>query len=297
MKRPPSLKRGDKIGLVAPARKISDTELAEAIKIIEDQGFVVVYDEKLFAESNQFAGDDEVRAGYFQEMLDRTDIRAVVAARGGYGSVRIVDKIDFDKFNEQPKWIIGFSDITVFLNHINNTCDYETLHACIPLTFKDNTSEAISGLFEVLKGHSPHYTIDHSPFNRPGRTSGKLVGGNLSVLYSLMGSRSFPETRGAILFIEDLDEYLYHIDRMMISMKRAGIFDQVNGMVVGGMSDMNDNEIPFGKTAYEIIHEAVAEFDFPVCFGFPAGHIDNNLPLIIGADVSLVVSNHVELKF
>lgn len=297
MKRSPSLRKGDKIGLVAPARKINKDEITDAIRIIEKQGFAVEYNEKLFSAFNQFAGDDQVRTEYFQEMLDHEAIKAIISVRGGYGSVRIIDKLDFNRFAEHPKWIVGYSDVTVFLNHVNKNYGIETLHASMPLSFKENTREALSGLFAVLQGDSPEYIIEKNPLNRTGKTSGTLVGGNLSVLYSLMGSQSFPETKGAILFIEDLDEYLYHIDRMTMGMKRAGIFDDLSGLIVGGMTDMNDNEVPFGKTAGEIIQDIVSDFNFPVCFGFPAGHVDNNLPLIIGAKVTLDVSDQVKLNF
>jgi muramoyltetrapeptide carboxypeptidase len=297
VKRPPSLKKGDKIGLVAPARKISKEEIADAIRIIEDHGFTVAYSEKLFSAFNQFAGADQLRAEYFQEILDRDDIKAIISVRGGYGSVKIIDRIDFSRFMDHPKWIIGYSDLTVFLNHVTKNYGVETLHASMPLSFKENTATALSGLFAVLQGDTPEYAIEKSSLNRMGKAKGTLVGGNLSVLYSLMGSRSFPETNGSILFIEDLDEYLYHIERMMMGLKRAGIFDDLAGLIVGGMTDMNDNEIPFGKTAEEIIHDIVSDFDFPVCFGFPAGHIDNNLPLIMGAEVIFDVSDHIKLKF
>jgi len=297
VKRPPSLKKGDKIGMVAPARKIAKNAIDDAIRVIEKFGFAVNYNDKLFSVFNQFAGDDQLRAEYFQEMLDDDEIKAIISVRGGYGSVRIIDKIDFNKFMDHPKWIIGYSDLTVFLNHVNKNHEVETLHASMPLSFKENTSEALSGLFDILEGDSPDYKVKGNSLNRQGNASGKLAGGNLSVLYSLMGSRSFPETNGTILFIEDLDEYLYHIDRMMMGMKRAGIFDKLAGLIVGGMTNMNDNEIPFGKTAEEIIHEVVSGFDFPVCYGFPAGHIDNNLPLIMGAEVTFEVSDHVKLKF
>lgn len=297
LKRPPSLKRGDKIGLVAPARKIAKNEISDAVTIIEEQGFTVEFNEKLFSEFNQFAGTDQLRAEYFQEMLDRDDVKAIISVRGGYGSVRIIDKIDFTRFKEHPKWIIGYSDASVFLNHICKNFGYQTLHASMPLNFTNNTGESLNRLFAVLQGDSPEYTIEKSPLNKTGKTNGSLFGGNLSVLYSLMGSKSFPDTKGSILFIEDLDEYLYHIDRMMTGMKRAGIFTGLSGLIVGGMTEMNDNDIPYGKTAEEIIHEVVSDFGFPVCFGFPAGHIDKNLPLIMGAEVMLEVSDHVKLKF
>jgi muramoyltetrapeptide carboxypeptidase len=297
VERPPLLKKGDTIGLVAPARKIVINEIAEAISTIKKHGFKVKYSDELFAEWHQFAGSDKRRAANFQSMLDDDEIRAIISVRGGYGSIRIIDQIDFSRFKKKPKWIIGFSDITVFHSHINRNFNTETLHASMLLSFAENTEESLTRIFEILSGGSPEYKIASHQLNRKGISKGILCGGNLSVLYSLMGSRSFPEMSGKILFIEDLDEYLYHIDRMMTGLKRAGIFKNLKGLVVGGMTDMNDNEVPFGKTAEEIISEAVLEYEFPVCYGFPAGHINNNLPLIMGANVSLKVSNQVKLTF
>lgn len=297
MKRPHTLKRGDKIGLVAPARKMTENELSYAISIINDQGFEVKYTDALFSVDNQFAGDDETRAAYFQKMLDDDEVKAVLSVRGGYGSVRIIDRIDFSCFKTNPKWMVGFSDITVFHSHINQNFGIETLHASMPLSFIENTAEALSGMFDILKGGSPKYLINSNPLNRQGECEGLLCGGNLSVLYSLMGSKSFPDVNGKVLFIEDLDEYLYHIDRMMTALKRAGIFKNISGLIVGGMTDMNDNEVPFGKTAEEIIRDVVDEYDFPVCFDFHAGHISNNLPLIMGAKVQLDISEKVSLIF
>ncbi|MEJ2594278.1 MAG: LD-carboxypeptidase [bacterium] len=297
MKRPPSLKKGDRIGIVAPARKISQTVLNPAFSIMEKLGFEPVFDSRLFDADRQFAGTDEQRAAYFQQMLNDVDIRAVLSARGGYGSVRIIDRLDLQHFSEHPKWIIGYSDMTVFLNHLVKHTGVQTLHASMPLNFKENTPEALEGLFSVLQGTSPAYEIPSNPLNRKGDTNGMLVGGNLSVLYSMLGSNSFPEVEGNILFLEDLDEYLYHIDRMMMALKRAGILEKIGGLLVGAMTDMNDNEIPFGSSAEEIIREAVSQYDYPVCFGFPAGHIPDNRPLIMGAQVSMKADDKVTLKF
>jgi len=288
---PPSLKKGDTIGLVAPARKISEPELTEAVKIIESRGFRVAKSPHLFASENQFAGTDEQRAADIQQMLENREVKAVFAVRGGYGSVRIVDRIDFRSLLLNPKWMVGYSDFTIFHNHLVNL-GLQSLHATMPLNFAGNTPEALDSLFDVLKGEKPQYNFNGHPLNRKGVARGILVGGNLSVLYSLMGSRSFPDTAGKILFLEDLDEYLYHIDRMMMALKRAGVLANLAGLVVGGMTEMNDNTIPFGKTAEEIIRESVAEYNFPVSFGFPAGHFADNRTLIMGASVCLEVTEN-----
>ncbi|MEE4260302.1 MAG: LD-carboxypeptidase [Bacteroidales bacterium] len=297
MIKPPSLIKGDKIGLVAPARKIAPGEISKAIDIIESQGFVPVYRNDLFAADNQFAGNDLIRASNTQQMLDDPEIKAIFCARGGYGSVRIIDMLNFELFKKHPKWFVGYSDVTVFHSHINTVLGVQTLHATMPINFPENTGRALSGLFDVLRGTFPGYTIEPHHLNRKGNTEGILTGGNLSVLYSLMGSRSFPDMKDKLLFIEDLDEYLYHIDRMMLGLKRAGLLEKLNGLIIGGMTDMNDNEVPFGKTAYEIIQEAVAAYNYPVCFGFPAGHFNNNRPLIMGAQVKLDVNDHPQITF
>jgi len=297
MIKPPSLIKGDKIGLVAPARKIKFKEIEYAIKLIESEGFVPVYNNDLFSVDNQFAGSDVLRARSIQQLLDKKDIKAILSARGGYGSIRIVDLLDFSKFKAHPKWFIGFSDITVFHNHINKNFNVQTLHASMPLSFPENSPEALKSLFNLLRGERAQYTIDRHPLNKPGYAEGLLTGGNLSVLYSLMGSTSFPDTENKILFIEDLDEYLYHIDRMMMGLKRALVLEKLNGLIIGGMTDMNDNEIPFGKTAYQIIKESVSEYEYPVCFGFPAGHLSDNQPLIMGAKIKLDVNDHSQITF
>lgn len=297
MKSPAPLKTGDKISLVAPARKISKQALLPAIELIERQGFTCCYEEALFSEDHQYAGSDALRAAQLQQALDDPGIRAIFFARGGYGSVRIIDQLDFNAFQQHPKWLVGYSDITVFHNHINRQLKIQTLHASMPINFSSNTRLSIDSLFQTLRGRPQTMLFPAHPLNRPGRLGGALCGGNLSVLYSLLGSASFPETSGKILFLEDLDEYLYHIDRMMMALKRAGILSGLSGLVVGGMTDMNDNTIPFGKTADEIIREAVDAYDYPVYFGCPAGHVDDNRALVMGGYVQIVPEGeHIRLS-
>ena len=298
MSSPPSLKKGDAIGLMAPARRINEQELTTAVEIIESRGYKVVKGKYLFASENQFAGTDEERTADFQQMIENPEVKAVFAVRGGYGSVRIVDKVDFRPLLKNPKWLAGYSDFTIFHNHLISL-GLQSLHATMPLNFAGNTPAALDSLFDVLEGKKPHYRFASHPLNRKGKASGILMGGNLSVLYSLMGSSSFPETAGKILFLEDLDEYLYHIDRMMMALKRAGVFKNLAGLIIGGMTEMNDNTIPFGKTAEEIIRESVEEYDFQVAFGFPAGHQPDNRALIMGAEVQLEVkedSSEIDFK-
>lgn len=290
---PPSLKPGDRIGIVATARKITPEEVEPAIRLFESEGYVVIPGKNLYSAENQFAGSDELRRADFQQMLDDPGIRAIVCARGGYGTVRIIDKLDFSGFLRHPKWIVGYSDITVLHSHIHRHYGIETLHATMPLNFPSDGSadDAVKRLLETLSGTSPAYNLKPVPLSVPGSARGAVVGGNLSILYSLSGTQSDIDTRDKILFIEDLDEYLYHIDRMMMNLKRSGKLDGLAGLVVGGMTDMHDNTVPYGKSAEEIIREAVAGYKYPVLFGFPAGHIKENMPLIMGREAILEVND------
>ncbi|MBC8321268.1 MAG: LD-carboxypeptidase [Bacteroidetes bacterium] len=288
---PPFLKKGDTVGIVAPAGKIGKEELEPSFEIIRNYGFDVVYSDNLFSEDNQFAGSDKIRTKEVQHLLDDESVKAIMFARGGYGSVRIIDNIDFSKFVTNPKWLVGYSDITVFHSHVNRNLGVKTLHASMPVNFTKNTKPALDSLFDSLKGKFHEYEFEQHPLNKAENAEGVLTGGNLSVLYSLIGSVSFPETEGNILFLEDLDEYLYHIDRMMMGLKRAGKLTNLAGLLIGGMTKMNDNNIPFGKTAEEIIRDIVEEFDYPVFFGFPAGHIADNRALVMGGRVKLEINN------
>ncbi len=292
---PRYLKRGDTIGIIATARKISTEEINPAIAIIKSWGLEVELGNNLFNADNQFSGTDQERANDLQILLNDTSIKAIISARGGYGTVRIVDQIDFTTFIKNPKWIIGYSDITVLHSHIHNL-GIETLHATMPINFSKN-AEALESLRKALFGEVIKYEIETNALNRKGIAEGELIGGNLSILYSLSGSISDIDTTGKILFLEDLDEYLYHIDRMMMNLKRAGKLSHLAGLVVGGMTDMKDNTVPFGKTAEEIILDAVKEYNYPVCFNFPAGHIDRNLALLFGKKVKLEVGDMVKLNF
>jgi muramoyltetrapeptide carboxypeptidase len=288
---PPILKSGDTIGLVSTARKITPEELQPAIDCLSDQGYKVVLAPNLCNQLNQFAGTDSQRAADLQWMIDQPEIKAILCTRGGYGTVRIVDAVDFSPLLQNPKWICGYSDVTVLHAHLN-TLGIKSLHCTMPINFPADGSvnESVKTMLGFLQGMPKTYEIPAQLLNRPGKANGELVGGNLSILYSIQGSVSALDTEGKVLFIEDLDEYIYHIDRMMINLKRSGKLSKLAGLIVGGMSDMHDNTVPFGKTAEEIIHDAVAEFDYPVCFGFPAGHIDPNLALLMGGNVSLNVS-------
>ena len=281
MKTPDYLKKGSKIAIVAPARKISRDEIATAVKWIEEKGFVAVYDDRLFAEYHQLAGDDDFRASVLQDYLDRDDIDAILCARGGYGTIRIVDKLDFTKFAKHPKWIIGYSDVTV-LHAKMQQLGYQSIHGTMAINFEKNTEEALETLYEALIGTRNNVRTRRATSLQSDLDGAQIVGGNLSVLYSMLGSDLFPETDGKILFIEDLDEYLYHIDRMMMGLKRAGKLANLKALLVGAFTDMHDNTIPFGMTAKEIIYEKVKDYGYPVIWDVSAGHIDNNLAIIFG---------------
>ena len=295
---PHFLRIGDTIGIVSTARKITSIELQPLIDLIEAWGLKYILGSTINAESNQYAGDDLTRIADFQEMLDNPKVKAIWCGRGGYGTVRIIDHLNFSDFIKNPKWIIGYSDVTVLHSHIHNV-GIETLHANMAIDIDTKTEDTRRSIKTVLFGKDYKVTLaSKNKLNREGSANGELVGGNLSILSSLVGSPSELITRGKILFLEDLDEMHYQIDRMMQCLKRSGALDNINGLVVGGMSDMRDNIIPFGKTAQEIISDTVAEYDFPVCFDFPCGHIHDNRAILLGREIHLTVAkNKVTLTF
>ena len=283
------LKTGSKVAIAAPARMVTQEEMSFGIQWLKDMGFIPVYDDRLFNQHYIFSGDDDTRAAVFQEYLDNAEIDAIWLARGGYGSIRIIDKLDFTKFLQHPKWIVGFSDGTILHGKLNRL-GVPSLHAAMPFYFANKTPEAKQSLYDALTGKPLQYAFSSHPLNRCGGAEAEVVGGNLSVLIGLMGSETFPETDGKILFIEEVDEYIYHIDRMMHCLKRAGKLDRLKGLIVGGLTQIKDNAHPFGMTAEQVIAEAVSEYDYPVCFGFPAGHWDDNKALYLGLSSRLIVT-------
>lgn len=299
MNLPPYLAPASVIGICAPARKVSPEEMAPGIALMEAWGFKVKLSSHLYGECNQFSGTDEERASDFQDFLDDPEVNAIISARGGYGCMRIIDKLDFTEFKKHPKWIIGYSDMTVFHNHLHQNFSIPSIHAAMVhgMGGDRSTADALENLRRLLTGEDIRYTVPHSAFNRTGSAEGVLVGGNLSLLYALSGSSSDLDTTGKILFIEDLDEYLYHIDRMMMQLKRSGKLSGLKGLIVGGMSAMRDNTIPFGKTAEEIISDAVTEYDYPVCMNFPAGHVRDNQPIVLGAPIEMMVGESIRIGF
>lgn len=298
MKIPPYLKKGDIIGIAAPARKVSRQEMELPFAMLEKAGFRIKPSPNLFGAYHQFSGTDAERISDVQHLLDDRDVKAIIAARGGYGTLRLIDGLDFRNFKKNPKWICGFSDITVFHSFINQQCRVETIHSTMPINFaKDEESflSLVLALTGDLKNHV--FPVPHL-LNIPGKTRAVLTGGNLSLLYAMAGGPGDSELDKNILFLEDLDEYLYHIDRMMVHLKRAGKLSGLKGMLVGGMDDMKDNLIPFGKNALEIIREHAEEFNFPVGFNFPSGHGNKNLALYLGREVGFEVDDHgIRLDF
>jgi muramoyltetrapeptide carboxypeptidase len=289
MTTPPILQKGDTIAILATARKNIDDNLQPAIDLIHSWGLEVVIGNTIGLDENQLAGTDAQRAADFQQQLDNPNIKAIWCVKGGYGTVRIIDLLDFTKFKQSPKWIVGFSDITVLHNHLN-TMGYKTIHGIMPITYPRATAEAIESLKLALFGDPIRYEIAPDARNRFGTATGELVGGNLSILYSLLGSDSAIDCTDKILFIEDLDEYLYHIDRMMMNLKRNGCLESIKGIVVGSMSRMKDNDIPWGKNALEIIEDVTKQYNIPIIYNFPAGHIRDNRALVLGSVVHLEVN-------
>jgi muramoyltetrapeptide carboxypeptidase len=293
------LKKGDLVGISSTARKVSQVEMQNAISILENWGLKVVLSDSLFAEENQYAGSDLARAANFQKFLDDPKIKAIFCARGGYGTVRMVDGLNFDLFLENPKWVVGYSDITVLHAHIYKKTGYSSLHGPMPINWQKEKlhQESLDFLHKTLFVGTQEISFPKHVLNqREEDVDGTIMGGNLSVLYSILGSASDLNYDGKILFLEDLDEYLYHIDRMMIGLKRAGKLAKLEALVIGDMSDMKDHTVPFGKTAYEIIADAVKEYSYPVVFGAPCGHEPRNLSIVMGTRYQLKFGEKVTLS-
>jgi muramoyltetrapeptide carboxypeptidase len=290
MIRPPYLKPGDTVGIAAPAGCLSESEIMPAVSIIRSWDLNVIFGEHLLKRRNSFAGTDIQRAADFQKMLDDPGIRAILCARGGYGSIRIISRLTFGNFLKHPKWIVGYSDITVIHAFMQQCLQTESLHGAMLRTVPPKRPDpaTFGSLHTALFGNLAEYTLRPHRLNITGEATGILTGGNLSVLYSVSGTGVDPDTDGRILFIEDLNEYLYHIDRMIMNLKVRGRLGSLKALIVGGMHDMKDPS-GFRKSAHEIILDAVSGYGYPVMFGFPAGHGRTNLSLILGREVKLEV--------
>lgn len=300
IKLPPYLRKGDTIGLVCPAGAMPVEKVSECIRVLnEDWGFRTKVGKTVGNQFNYFSGTDEERLADLQQMLDDDEVKAVLCARGGYGMGRIIERIDFKKFKKQPKWIIGYSDITVLHSHLYTNYNISSLHAPMAAAFNEDgyKNEFVQSLKNALEGKKLKYQCVVHEFNRKGEAVGELIGGNLALLAHLVGTDSDIKTRGRILFIEDVGEYLYNIDRMCWQLKRSGKLAKLAGLIIGGFTDVKDTDRPFGQTAYEIIRDIVKEYDYPVCFGFPVSHDKENYALKVGVGYKLkVTKNKVTLE-
>jgi len=266
--------------------------MTDAIALLESWGLEVILGETVTASYHQFAGDDALRARDMQHFLDDDSIKAIIAARGGYGTIRIIDRLDFTRFGQNPKWMVGFSDITVLHAHIWANYGLQSIHGQMPITIPDASATSLKTLKNALFGHAVNYDFKSHTDNKEGNAEGILIGGNLSLLIAMLGSASDYSYDDKILFIEDVGEYLYSTDRMLRTLKRAGKLSNLAGLIVGGFTEVKDNDIPFGQTVEQIVMEVVKEYNYPVCFDFPAGHIPDNRALIFGRTLNLSVQTH-----
>lgn len=284
------LQKGDLIYITAPAKSVEEEFVVFAKTYLEEKGFKVMVSEHCLGQFNYFSGTDEERLADFQFGIDHPDVKAILCARGGYGCVRILDRINWAGFLREPKWLVGFSDVTVFHQRIQRF-DLPSIHGTMPLNFKENSKEALQTLIDALLDKDYSIACSSTPVNKQGRASGKLVGGNLSILYSLLGTDDEIDYSNTILFIEDLAEHLYHIDRMMYAFAKAGVFNKIKGLIIGGMTDMKDTAVPFGQTLEELILAHFAYRSIPIAFNFPAGHISDNRALKLGTFCELDVTD------
>ncbi|MEO6136414.1 MAG: LD-carboxypeptidase [Ginsengibacter sp.] len=296
---PPYLKPGDTIGLVCPAGFMPVEKYQTCIETLNSWGFKVKVGKTPGHQFHYFSGTDEERTSDLQHMMDDKKIKAILCARGGYGTGRIIDELDFKKFKQRPKWIIGFSDITVLGSHLYSNFKIASLHAPMAAAFNDGEfkNPYIQSLREALIGKKAAYTTKPDTMDQPGKGSGMLLGGNLSLIANLIGTPSDINTKNKILFIEDVGEYIYNVDRMMYQLKRSGKLEHLKGLVVGRFSDMKDTTTPFGQSTEEVIKAIVKDYKYPVCFNFPVSHDKENYALKVGAKYKLTVDqNFVSLK-
>jgi len=288
---PPALGPGATVGITCPAGFVSTERVAGAVQALEGWGFQVKLGATVGSEHHYFSGDDAARLADLQRMLDDDGIDAILMGRGGYGTSRIIDRLDFSRFARKPKWICGFSDVTVLHSHVHSTLGIPTIHGPMCGAFRPETAGAphLESLRRALTGAAIRYSAAPHPLNRRGAAEGILVGGNLAILAHLSGSRSQVDTRGKILFIEDVGEYRYNIDRLMLNLARAGMLENLAALVIGSFTDVQDTERPFGQEVDDIIFDKVAGYNYPVCFGFPAGHAEVNYALRLGLPHRLAV--------
>lgn len=291
---PPHLKAGDTVAIVAPSGILNgrSEEIERAKALLKSWNLNVVVGKHVFKQNNHFAGTDDERCEDFQNALDDPKIKAIWCARGGYGTVRILDKLDYSKFKDHPKWLIGYSDITALHNQFHNE-GFESIHAIMCTSLIDKPEEleqSIATMKLAVFGEKLNYDLKGSNYNQPGKVSAPIVGGNLTMLHTMLGSKTSIDTSGKILFIEEIGEYKYHIDRMLQSLKRAGYFDNCVGLIVGDMSKIRKNTTPWGSSIEQLIVDALADYSFPIAFNMPAGHENDNRALILGRTIDLEVT-------
>jgi muramoyltetrapeptide carboxypeptidase len=287
---PPFLSKGDTILVIATARARPKEAIQPAIDQLKAWGLVVETGKNLFKKHHQFAGTDRERAADLQWAVNHKTAKAILIAGGGYGAMRIIDAVDFSQFKKYPKWLVGYSDTTVLQSRLTNL-GFASIHGTMAFQFLKN-KEATESIKQLLFGEPVSFILPKNKLNRSGEAKAEVIGGNLSLVYALSGSKDDLTTKNKILFLEDLDEQLYHVDRMLLQLKRSGKLKHLKGLIVGGMSDMKDNAIPFGKTAEEIIYDAVKDYNYPVCYNFPAGHIEKNMALYFGKKARLTVTKN-----
>jgi len=297
IKQPAHLKKGDKIAIVSPAKKLPG-DINSAIAILEQWGLEVVLGENVYAQYHQFAGNDVQRTKDLQTFLDDHGIRAIIASRGGYGTIRIIDELDFTRFKEDPKWFIGFSDLTILLSHLLAALNTQSIHGQMPKTFEEASPESLESLRKILFGEPLSYEYKSEFKNLEGNAEGIIIGGNLTLLVAAEGSSSAIDYTDKILFLEDVGEQEYAIDRMMWMLKRSGKLSRLKGLIVGAFTGVKPEDIPFGSSPEQLILDLVKEYGYPVCFNFPVGHIDDNRALIVGQKARLSVEQKkVSLKY
>lgn len=285
---PQYLKKGDRIGIISSAKKTDPSEIAEGVALLESWGLVPVLGKHTFNTHHFFAGTDIERTEDLQSMLDDDSIKAIIFTKGAYGTMKIIDALHFDNFVKNPKWIMGYSDITVLHSHIHNL-GIETIHSVMLQGIPKASAATIMSLRQALFGESLQYEFPKHAENKNNNkmVEGTLIGGNLSVFYALIGSDSDTDTTDKILFIEDIDEYLYHLDRMLVSLRRSGKLANLKALLVGAMIDIKESTLAYGQTPYEIILEQTSNYGYPVYFDFPCGHQSDNLTLILGREIQI----------
>lgn len=296
--RPPHLQVGDTIAIVCPAKKLPKS-IALAVESLKQWGLKVILGSTVDGEYHQFSGTDAERTADLQQFLDNPQVKAIFAARGGYGCIRIIDDLDFKNFKRNPKWLIGFSDLTVLLSHCFANYNIQNIHGQMPYTFDEASPASLESLKQVLfKGDVTPYLLPTHALNLKGYAEGVLIGGNLSLLTAVLGSSSDMDYDNRILFLEDVGEHEYAIDRMLRSLDRAGKLKNLKALIIGAFNEIEPESIPFGQTVPELVRSIVDKYHYPVCFDFPTGHIEDNRSMVLGAQVSLKVDdNQVEFKY